>query len=241
MAAFPIKKELPSVLTHHFYLNPDIHTLGKHIAYIESNPDLTFHHDDEYESITKPLMNIIKQPGSKWCDGVEEEYVEYIFNNCNGIIVLKHAEELLGFCSIIFKKSHIHIDIICTNNEYKGVGTVMINAINDIGYDLDMDKVTLESITTAVGFYLKMGYKCVDDVCPMDKDIETRSQPRKTMKRKYNSQSNVSRKSSKTSTKRATKAKSPAVKTRTNKMTKAKAKASAARITKAPRRRALNL
>lgn len=233
MAALPVKKDFPSNTTYHLYFNPAISTLAKHVKTFVSNADITTHaslSEDEYKSVSNDLAALLKQPKSKWCDGVEIDYIEYIFANCNALFVAKSDSVFLGFCSIKLKKSAIHVDIICSNNEYKGVGSNLITAINDFGHDLEMNKVSLDSITDAVGFYLKMGYRCKDEVCPMDKEIETRIKP---LTKKRNLTKTVKR--SRPTVSESSKSKSIAVTSKRPRLTKAQAKSKTVRIQKAPR------
>jgi hypothetical protein len=136
----------------------------------------TFSHAD-YKTTCKELLKVLADPRSNWCDGVSLDYVKDTFEGEEHLmlIVVKHRGVLLGFSAINVYADRMNLEIICTNNNYKGVGTYMNTLINDIAVDIDVESIGLEAVTTAVGFYLKVGYECVDDLCAMEKSIVKRS------------------------------------------------------------------
>lgn len=204
-SSVPIEKRpFPSSnVTTHIYIDPKhIKTLPemKQVqeklepdADIELFPSVyhsSFTHSD-YQQISKQLIGVLSNPRANWCDGVNLTYVKDTFAEDHIIlIVIKHQDTLLGFSAINVYADRMNLEIICTNNLYKGVGTYMNTLINDIAVDIGVESIGLEAVTSAVGFYLKTGYECVDDLCPMEKIIENRISTRKlrtTTKRKPSS------------------------------------------------------
>jgi len=134
--------------------------------------------NSEYKKVSNNLVKTLQSPGTEWCDGVNLDYISYTFNESNLLIIVKHKTTVLGFSAINIYGDRMNLEIICTNNAYKGVGTFMDTLLNDIAVDAGIESIGLEAVTTAVGFYLKTGYNCVDDLCPMEKVIEARIRPK---------------------------------------------------------------
>lgn len=185
------KKTFPtSDVTTHVYINPkNIKALNEMRVVkdkLEINGDIelypSIHHStfepSDYTKICTNLVNVLNDPASNWCEGVNLEYVkDTLMEDHIMLVVVKHKQVLLGFSAINVYSDRMNLEIICTNNNYKGVGTHLNTLIHDLAVDLDVDSIGLEAVTSAVGFYLKVGYECVDDLCPMEKTVESRQRP----------------------------------------------------------------
>jgi hypothetical protein len=65
----------------------------------------------------------------------------------------------------------IYVDVLCSAAKNRGGGTRLIKILADyMVTHKNIDKIILESLSTAKGFYEKMGFKrCVEDnLCPME-------------------------------------------------------------------------
>jgi ankyrin repeat protein len=135
------------------------------------------------------------------CKGLNPTYVLKSLANADAIVVVGSSMNVLpngnmfGFASINFDKIHnsIYIDVICSHAGIKGAGDFLIKEIESICRKLSMEKITLQSVKSAIPFYLKYGFtkkkKSCNDMCLMTYHIEKKhsgGRKKKTNKQKKN-------------------------------------------------------
>lgn len=111
---------------------------------------------------------------------------------------------IFGFALINFneKDNSVYIDVICSHTGIKYAGEILLNSIDYMCNTLLITKIKLNSVSSAVSFYEKYGFKkkelCENntDLCEMEKNISKKSlggNRRKTKKRQ-NKKTNKRRK-----------------------------------------------
>ena len=137
--------------------------------------------DISYDELTRTLFKDIKK--YKFCDGVDYGFIEESLEFCDLMVILKDpiSFKLVGFCTLMFKAKHVYLDVICTNPKTKGVGTEILNVLDKINKVLKIEYIKLESITSAMPFYLKKDFEC-DNVCKMVRFEAIEKTPKKIKK-----------------------------------------------------------
>lgn len=95
----------------------------------------------------------------KLCKGISNKYMNDSILEADIIIIIKDEDILLGFTTLKVKDTTFYIDLICSNNEYRKVGTVIMNKIKELGRLIGFTHVTLNSVHSAYNFYTKQKYK----------------------------------------------------------------------------------
>lgn len=115
------------------------------------------------------------------CGGVNEEYIEEsVIREADVLITVTKdfvAEnllltELLGFATITKEGSALILDLICSKKGTKGVGSILLDIIEEIGNYNGLRYVKLSSLTGPFGFYVKKDYRC-DPPCIFKKQAGT--------------------------------------------------------------------
>jgi hypothetical protein len=134
--------------------------------------------DISYDELTQTLFKDIKK--YKFCDGVNYGFIKESLEFCDLMVILKDpiSFKLVGFCTLMFKAKHVYLDVICTNPKTKGVGTEILNVLDKINKVLKIEYIKLESITSAMPFYLKKDFEC-DNVCKMERFKGIEKTPKK--------------------------------------------------------------
>jgi hypothetical protein len=122
-------------------------------------------------SLKEPLREKIDKlfEDKKLCKGIGKGYMNDSIRDADIIILIKDDNILLGFTTIKVKNTTLYIDLICSNNEYRKVGSVIMNKIKELGRYIGFTHVTLNSVHSAYNFYTKHKYKI------------TREQPEKNL------------------------------------------------------------
>lgn len=99
------------------------------------------------------------------CYTLSIDYVKKSLNSCDIALVITHASEVMGICFMNIGDT-LYIDIFCTNPQYRGVGSYMMNMIKRFATQLGNLDITLCSVSSAVGFYEKVQFgKYMTDSC----------------------------------------------------------------------------
>lgn len=146
-------------------------------------PTDTFAEKYKSVSVTPEVMYSIQQARlmadldtfKDFCAGVKRSYIEESIHSeqTNLIVTIERIispQRLLGFALVRLYKDTFEIDVICSAKEVKGVGTELIRITKHIGQLFGQKTLTLNSVTEALGFYMKLGFEC-NDLCPMKVDI----------------------------------------------------------------------
>ena len=105
--------------------------------------------------------------------GIESE-LEY----SNLVIVISSSDhggdltkmKILGFAVVyLLNVEHMKVEYVCSHNNTKYVGDMLLNTIFDIGKALDIKRIKLDSVESAVNFYKKYGFTI--ETIPMTKNI----------------------------------------------------------------------
>lgn len=126
------------------------------------------------------------------CKGINKEYIDdsldnslfflYIIKtsrprNIEGVIIVKTREE-------DNVTNSLYIDILCGSSQYKGVGSILLNKVIDIGKKLGKKSIILSSLTQSIGFYIKKGFKFVD-TCNMKLNLTGGKSKRYSIRKQY--------------------------------------------------------
>lgn len=94
------------------------------------------------------------------CAGISQEFQQRSFKDGNFLVTAETPEGyVLGASSIIFVKAndYFEIDLFCSDYNYKGIGTFMMNAMKKLKTSMNK-KIKLESVINAHNFYIKQGF-----------------------------------------------------------------------------------
>lgn len=151
-----------------------------------------------------PIISKVRAPNSKFCSGLASPYVRRSLHSSMMTLCIKSTTDstMYGFLTMGVargkrsKKDNdkiniIDIDIVCANSDYSGVGTYMVQVVKKMAPILDCSRITLQSVTEALPFYLKNKFECDDDYCPMMYDLDNDSdndvnKPRNILRSKPN-------------------------------------------------------
>lgn len=101
-------------------------------------------------------------------------YVEKSLNESNIVLILNGDQPNYGFAFINIKSITsgriFDIDILCSS--MKGGGTILINTIKRLMPTYNIREISLDSLESALGFYVKLGFKCSSGACPMHYKIK---------------------------------------------------------------------
>ena len=162
--------------TTHVYFNPSTlfdepnESMKKNLdnnlksARIESHP--SSYDDSNYASKYKKICDdIIKHvKDRRFCTNINPEYIEESLDETDMIITVVDDEDVYcGFVLLqIYKRSKsIHIQLMCANNTMKGTGKYMSDRIDELCKTLNVHRVQIEAVDSAVPFWRKQGYECI--------------------------------------------------------------------------------
>jgi hypothetical protein len=112
-------------------------------------------------SIKMGLYNLLTGGHSNLCEGLSLNFVLNSIQTCDILLFMQRTENptsVLGFATLFLHGKNLHLDIICTNKNYKGIGRRIMDLIYTIKTNLNLDAVTLCSLQQVRGFYDKMGF-----------------------------------------------------------------------------------
>jgi hypothetical protein len=129
------------------------------------------------------LLGVISSNPQYFCSGINPVYVVGQVKYSDILLVSYEPDKkrrIIGFAALkIMGPGHIYIPIICSNSNYRGVGSMMLDRIKIFaslmhghdGYLMDFPayKITLNSVPDMVGFYKKQGF---EQNTPIDEDDE---------------------------------------------------------------------
>jgi predicted GNAT family N-acyltransferase len=137
---------------------------------------------NSFKNVTDYIYRIVKET-EFLCKGLNPDYISDSFDNVDALVVISSLKDILpngnifGFALINFDErfNSIYIDVICSHIGIKGVGDILINAIQDISRSLVMTEINLKSVKSAIPFYKKYGFlkddESCDDMCLMRKSL----------------------------------------------------------------------
>jgi len=139
---------------------------------------LTSHFDkienslEEFNRIQSEIIRTTADESNKLCIGIKKKNITQNVNTSDVIITVLIDTVINGFVTMNLQgdTQTIHIGLICANNNYKGIGSRIMNIVESIASHASFSEIKLESVTNAVGFYIKQGYSC-DKLCKMKKTI----------------------------------------------------------------------
>jgi hypothetical protein len=158
----------------------------KIIDLVEKTPSLIVNpkSKDAYEGLLIFLQTVSKDG---YCSSFYEQYIDYYYISSDAIITLQTLDnDLIGYCMFSFDKDDINAHMICGNKNYKNIGTIILEMLKDIVKTLDFRRVILTSTTEALPFYLKRGFECINEQCPMEFILKKKKKNSKNKKNSTN-------------------------------------------------------
>jgi hypothetical protein len=178
----------PNLITHNMENQTKLEKYNKINIIKSSNPKVM------YKNYCKFILNQINN--KNFCIGLNSDYVSDSLAVSDALLFVYKNNESGGFATLNFIDSTLKIDVICTNNTMKGMGSFMIKTIKNIAHKLGMTKIALESVSSAVGFYIKQQFDC-NPLCSMVFNLDT-FQPSSSKTRSKSRSSSKSKSKSKT-------------------------------------------
>ena len=129
---------------------------------------------EEYLKIAQTLTEYIESdPDSP----ISERYALEVTPKTNAILIMYLKDKIIGFATLVFYAKDpsslpevMFIDIIYGSTKYNGVGSQLMKYLFKYCKDHNIRKIRLDSITEAIGFYMKKGFEC--DPCSMEFDFD---------------------------------------------------------------------
>lgn len=144
--------------------------------------------NNEYRSICN-LINMKIDNSESLCKDINPDYIKNSMQTSHAIIAIgSDGMNILPNGNIFAfalmeldeNRNSMYLDIICSNNGIKGAGQILMNEIDRIAKTIYITKITLSSVSRAIGFYEKFGFikvrKCEkkNELCEMVKKISYR-------------------------------------------------------------------
>jgi hypothetical protein len=132
------------------------------------------HQKHLYIELCKKMYNNIKQ-SDNFGEGINLEFISTSLKEADAILFIETIETnsrdnktIYGFSTLNFInfKNVLHLDLICSNNNVKGCGSYILNLLKEICAFVNLDSIILNSVTSAIPFYLKNHFIC-DELCKM--------------------------------------------------------------------------
>ena len=201
-----LKYNLKDLTTNrHIYFNPNIsEDLDAIKTIIESNEEFTLPNEndinDTYQNLSEYIFRL-KENSSVLCKGVSLEYIKDAFETADAVVAVSSKGinilpngNIFSFALINFNENDnsVYIDVICSHIGVKYAGEMLLKTITDMCIKLNITKIKLNSVSTAVSFYERYGFNkkglCEnkEELCEMEKDLSKKSlggNRRKTKKR----------------------------------------------------------
>jgi hypothetical protein len=95
------------------------------------------------------------------CHGdVHYKYVKYKIKRSPYLLfLLDEKDALVGFAVISFMfPKVVRLEVICSKTNTKGVGSVLIAAVERIAVFAQAPKIIVKALRSAIGFYIRMGF-----------------------------------------------------------------------------------
>ena len=137
------------------------------------------------------FIEMLKLDGTKLCKyTIEGAYITDSFEDCNLCFCIfskyvdprtRSVKALFSLCSILFLKvqpKNLYIELVCAEekaqSELIGYGTKLINFCDELGKYLKLEKITLSSVDTPLGFYLSRNFRPIrgDELYEIPEDIK---------------------------------------------------------------------
>lgn len=193
------------------YFNPSkIHEIDEIKTFIEYEDDIyfpdAFNPIDNYDNLKEYIYrNIIYS--NFLCKNLNSDYIYMVsFNEAHAIIVVTSENgnilpngNIFGFALLQFNdpQDYIYVDVLCSHSGIKYAGEYLIHSIEHLCNITFIETIKLYSVPSAIPFYLKYGFKQVDDcpknLCQMNKVMlfeggkyKKHNKNKSTLKRKHN-------------------------------------------------------
>jgi hypothetical protein len=138
----------------------DLTNLNNYKTYLKNIIISSYTNFQEYKEKIEELVD--ENYGNIFCKNLELSYVQRCINNSNYLIIISNKEDyldILGFAGISLHENKIEIEIICTNQFYKEIGTNLIHTIRLINKIFKLDKISVYSTDNSLNFYKKQGFE----------------------------------------------------------------------------------
>lgn len=127
-----------------------------------------------FQEFGQKIIDAFRLEPNKLCKGLKFERINQTLLNSDAILVVLTNNKVIGFATLKFlgDSQILYIDVICANLDHKGIGSLMMDLITLIAENSSLSEIKLDSVTNAVGFYLKKGFSC-DKLCKMKKSVNS--------------------------------------------------------------------
>jgi N-acetylglutamate synthase-like GNAT family acetyltransferase len=127
----------------------------------------------DFEELTEQIKKSVKR--GILCHGdVHHKYVRFKIKRSPYLLFLLDTKgALLGFAAISFMfPKVIRLEVICSKPNTKGVGTMLIAAVERIAALAGAPKIIVKSLQSAIGFYIKLGFTQETEIKLPMSDVE---------------------------------------------------------------------
>jgi hypothetical protein len=146
----------------------------------------TFHTETRtnmFKEFGKMIVENVQANRNKFCSIIDNKFMEDSLKTCNALVMLDNGvNDVIGFATLFFllDDNEVYIDVICTNQKYKGGGHKMISKIKELSELMGFKSIELSSLTEAVGFYIgKEDFECSNELCYLTYNVKKKSAKRK--------------------------------------------------------------
>jgi hypothetical protein len=211
---YDLKKQM--AVSSHIYFNPRVKHLDDIRVIIESDNAFILEtvpgDKSMYHQLSKYIHHLVTKSGIL-CQGLNSDYIKRSFRTSDAIIVLSSKAinilpngNVFSFALIQFDEvnNFLYIDVICSNSGIKYAGDLLLSSIDRLCKSLLISKIKLKSVSSAITFYEKYGFRkkaAICDpghLCEMEKVIQRSSKTTsKSKSRSKTSKSNTKTRKSK--------------------------------------------
>ncbi len=134
-------------------------------------PHISVYQDYAAEPFLEQLQTAITD-NEAFCQGITPEFMKHSLKKADMILYIKnqqHPYDVLGFVTMSIVGRDLYVDLICTNQDYVGMGRYIVDRILLRLVDvLGLRQITLCSTSTAHSFYERVGFEEVKNeyYCP---------------------------------------------------------------------------
>lgn len=145
----------------------DNHANLKYIKTLVSNIIDFITYDDQaiHTTLTNYIYSFIAN-SNFLCPGLNSEYIKDAFQSSDAILVISPDANplpngnIFGFAVLKYNepRNALNVDIICSHVGIKGVGRLLLNAVQQIAYINFFTLIYLQSVKSAISFYEQFGF-----------------------------------------------------------------------------------
>ena len=171
-----------NIKMHMFFIDRQL--MKQYEETLETRDNLFFYPSNNNQPLLERETTIIEinqylQKNDMCGSGINVIYTNSHLKHDDILIVMKdisNEDTIVAFVTLDVSVITTHVNLICSNKEYKNGGTFLMKQLQTIAEEMNIKSIELDSVPESVGFYVKTGYVCKgrQGLCPMTRKIKTK-------------------------------------------------------------------